>query len=202
MKRLLFSVVMVCVGCESGASRAASKAPGTAGTTATTKLPVDADQSASLSDAEVKHQVSTYLRSIDTAIPAESWQSLGPRGAAQLLAVVGDAKAMPTTRSHAIDGLAMMGWKAAVPAVTAVAFAETEHVSVRFSAVRALGGLSSDEAALTSLLTSAGDARVRAAAGEVLAKREHGCDAVARQAASEKDEAREMFTRALKHCAK
>jgi len=183
-------------GCETGTSRSASKKP------VATALPPSSGQSAGLSDEEVKSQVGAYLGSIDTPISRESWRALGPRGAAQLIAVLDDGRMLPTRRARAVDGLAMMGWSDAAPTVLAVASNETENVAVRFAAIRALSALMPEtaDAPLTLLMKTSKEARVRAVAAEMLSERVGGCAVINTQLATETDEARAFFGRAQKQC--
>ena len=199
MKLTILSAVaaLALSGCETGTSRSASKKP------VATMLPPGGDQSASLSDEEVKSQVGAYLGSIDTPISRESWRGLGPRGAAQLLSVVNDGRMLPTRRARALDGLAMMGWSEAAPTAFTVASSETENLAVRFSAVRAVSALLSEasgDAQLTSLLKTSKEPRVRAVAAEALSERTGGCGVISTHLATESDETRAFFSRSQRNC--
>lgn len=189
-------IVLVAIGCESGTSRGASKQPIQA-------VQVDTVRVTALSDDEVTQQVQAFLGSIDTAISAERWQSLGARGAAVLQAVMVDQTVLPSRRSRAVDGLAMMQWLEAAGAIERLAESESEPAPVRSAAVRAVGALSPSvegDAALSALMRSAGEARVRAVAAETLAARAGGCEAVKAQVAGESAQARPVFARAMERC--
>ena len=189
-------IVIVAIGCESGSSRSASKQP-------IQTLQVDTVRVAPLSDDEVVQQVQTYLGSIDTVISAERWQSLGSRGAAELKRVMADPTVLPSRRSRALDGLALMQWTSAAAAVNEVAASETEPAGVRVAAVRATGALmpaAEGDAALTSLMRTVSETRVRAVAAETLAARAGGCGAVKAQVASESAQSRPVFAKAMEHC--
>jgi hypothetical protein len=141
------------------------------------------------------------LGNIDTPMPAETWRSLGPRGAALLLEAVNDSHALPTRRARAIDGLAAMGWSTAAPQLGALANSESEHRAVRFAAVRGLHALAPDDSVpLVGVLTRAQDARVRALAAEMLSRRTGGCESIAQQLRAETEETRAFFERARRQC--
>lgn len=190
MKRLF--AVMVLMACESGTSRSATKTP----------VHLEADQSNTLSDDDVKQQVTALLGNIDTPMPHETWRGLGPRGAALLLATLDDPQALPTRRARAIDGLSAMNWQEATPKLSSLAVTETENRAVRFAAIRAVSALSPDDnQSLLTVVKGAQDARVRALAAEMLSHRAGGCDAVAQQLRAETDETRAFFERAKRQCA-
>jgi hypothetical protein len=198
MKRLVSLLVLVgLAACESGTSSAASKKP------IQTVLPADVAASVTLSDVDVANQVQAYLGSIDTPISAERWQSLGPRGFTALQAIASDAAVLPTRRARAIDGLVQMNATSAATVVLRLANDEAENASVRSAAVRAVGSFMPDaagDAALSNLVRTANELRVRAVAAELLSRRAGGCEVVKAQVATERDEARGVFSKATSRC--
>ncbi len=161
---------------------------------------------ASLTDGHVRAQVLAYLATIDTPIPAAAWAALGARAETVLLDVVQDPATLPTRKAKAVDGLAAVHSAAALPALRTAARAGTEPLVVRFAALRGLGQIADPGAVFTELrplLEGAEDSRVRAVAGEVLARRGSAtaCDAVRAQLGREEEDKRPQFDRALAVCA-
>lgn len=166
-------------------------------------MAVDGVRVNALNDDEVAQQAQSFLGSIDTPISVERWKSLGPRGAALLQKVMVDGAELPTRRSRAIDGLAMMQWVDATVAVKGLAASETEPPAVRAASVRAISTLMSGlegDAALSTLLRTANETLVRAAAAEMLSRRTGGCIAVKAQVDSENPRTQPFFSRAMERC--
>lgn len=202
MKTTLIAALLVlaapAAALASGPARAAAKKAQQSPPPATEAPPA-------LSDEELKQQIGSFLGSIDTPIPAESWKGLGPRGAALLEGVARDGQELPTRRARAVDGMTAMRWTAGEPLFRELAQAEAEPLNLRFAAVRALGALlpkARAERELSALLAGAKDARVRAIAGEALARRagKAGCAAVKRQLAREEEAERGVYVRAVEAC--
>jgi HEAT repeat protein len=154
---------------------------------------------------EVRAQVDSYLGSIDTPVRPEQWRALGPEAAAVLEAIAQDPKKLPTRRARALAALAIVGSPRASKLVVTIAQRETEASVVRMSALRAAGDLLDPAGvviAVKPVLEKARDARVRAAAAGVLARRnpKEGCTSIRSQSAREKSETRATFARALEDC--
>lgn len=154
---------------------------------------------------QVRAQVDAYLGSIDTPITPAQWRALGPEAAPVLEAIAQDSKKLPTRRARALSALAVVGSPNASKLVVAIAQRENEAAVVRMSAVRAAGELLDPAGlmlAVKPVLEKAKDARVRAAAAGVLAKRnpKEGCSSVKTQSAREKLETQATFARALEDC--
>ena len=154
---------------------------------------------------EVRAQVESYLGSIDTPVRPEQWRALGPEAAPVLEAIAQDPKRLPTRRARALAALAIVGSPRASKLVVAIAQREAEATVVRMSALRAAGELLDPPGlvvAVKPVLEKARDARVRAAAAGVLARRspKDGCSSVRSQSAREKQETQATFARALEDC--
>jgi len=163
----------------------------------------DSDESLALSDDDVHRQVVTHLSSIDTPISAASWQALGHRAEPILREIIADTGNFPTYRAKAIDALSIVGGPGTAGVFREAAKSESEPLVVRYAAIRALAATvepksSRDE--LAGILSGAGDARVRAAAGEVMVKRDPAgaCPLVQSQASREAQP--RYFRRALHSC--
>lgn len=159
-----------------------------------------------LSVAEARAQAEALLGAIDTAVSQAQWRALGPGALPLLVELVDDPDALPTRRARAVDGLATLGGATSRAHLTRVASSDHEPLVVRLAALRGLGAVVPSAAlapALAPLLKSAGDSRIRAAAGEVLVLRigaEHACPAVAAQLAREGPDGRAQFHRAARAC--
>lgn len=169
-------------------------------------LPVQAGEpkpDPEMSDEDVRSQMAAFLGTIDTPVPLSSWKSLGLRVEAPLLAIVRSADALPTRRAKAIDGLASIG-TSHIDELRSIANNEEEVYVVRFAAVSGLGALLPENemvSALTPLLTSAKDARVRSVAGLVMVSHSSAtCPAVKAQIRSEDADTRGHFARAMDAC--
>jgi len=165
----------------------------------------DAMESARLTDDEVRTQVWTYLSSIDTPIGASLWKALGPRAAPVLVEIANDKDNFPTFRAKALDALSIVGAANAAATFRAAAGDDSEPFVVRFSAMRGLaksGEPKSSRGDLASILSGTGDARIRAAAAEAMARADAqgSCALVQSQASRETDDAQRYFQRALKLC--
>jgi len=157
------------------------------------------------SPQQVRAQVDSYLGSIDTPITPAQWRALGPEAAPVLEAIAQDPKQLPTRRARALSALAVVGSPNASKLVVAVAQRETEAAVVRMTALRAAGDLLDPAGlmvAVKPVLEKARDARVRAAAAGVLAKRspKEGCSSVKTQSAREKPDTQATFAKALEDC--
>jgi HEAT repeat protein len=168
-------------------------------------LPVQAGEpkpDPEMSDEDVRSQMAAYLGAIDTPIPLSSWKSLGLRAESPLLAIV-QSDALPTRRAKAIDGLAAIG-TSHIDELRSIADNDGEVYVVRLAAIRGLGNLLSENemvSALTPLLTSAKDARIRSVAGLVMVSHSAAtCPAVKAQIRSESTETRGHFVRAMDAC--
>ena len=158
-----------------------------------------------LTDEQVRSQIDAFLGSIDTPIRQEQWKSLGARAAPVLEQIAQDHDKLPTRRARAVEGLSHVGGKGIPAFLTTLAKDEAEPSVVRMSALRGAGRLLGPHrllAALGPVLTSAKDARVRAAAAEVLSRGapSGGCAQIALQLAKETAEERPAFHRAAKSC--
>jgi HEAT repeat protein len=154
---------------------------------------------------QVRAQVETYLNSVDTPISAEQWRALGPGAAPVLEAIAQDPKRLSTRRARAVSALSIVGSPRASKLVVTIAQREAETAVVRMSALQAAGELLDPAGlmvAVKPVLEKARDARVRAAAAGVLAKRnpKEGCGSVRSQSAKEKVETQPTFARALQDC--
>jgi HEAT repeat protein len=167
--------------------------------------PPDKATAKAKSPQQVRAQVETFLESIDTPVLPEQWRALGPEAAPVLEAIAQDPKKLPTRRARALAALAIVGSPRAPKLVTSIAQSPTEQALVRMSAVRAAGDLLDPAGlvvAIKPVLVGAKDARVRAAAAGVLAKRspKEGCSSVRTQSAREKPVAQATYARALEDC--
>ena len=165
----------------------------------------DAPEAAALTSDEVRAQVWTYLSSIDTPIDASLWRALGPRAAPVLVEIANDKDNFPTFRAKALDALSLVGGDGAAATFRAAARDDAEPFVVRFSAMRALaraGEPDSSRGDLAAILSSSGDARIRAAAAEAMARADAAgsCALVQSQASRESGDAQPYFRRALKLC--
>jgi hypothetical protein len=154
---------------------------------------------------QVKAQVESYLNSVDTPISPEQWRALGPEAAPVLEAIAQDPKKLATRRARALSALTIVGSPRASRLVVTIAQREGEASVVRMSAVKAAGDLLQPAELVTAVkpvLEKARDARVRAAAAGVLAKRnpKEACGSVKSQSAKEKAEIQPTFARALADC--
>jgi HEAT repeat protein len=160
--------------------------------------------SAALTDAQIHSTIAAYLGSIDTPIPAERWAELGARAEAELTSIALGAE-LPTRRAKAVDGLAAISPKSAPALFTRLATDESAPINVRYAAVRGLGHVTPAAkitAALQPILEQSPDIRLRAKAGEELAKRNpgEGCQVLRAQVAREATEVRAQFDRAREGC--
>ena len=164
-----------------------------------------ADPGAGYTDEDVREQVRAYLGTIDTPIPASRWKALGPRAEPILHALAADRSNLPTQRAKAVDGLTAVASNRTAGLLLGLAAGEDEPLVVRLSALRGLGNLLPARklvAQLKPLLEGAGDSRVRAGAGEVLARHvpAAACAAVKAQIAREDEEIKGQFGKALDRC--
>jgi HEAT repeat protein len=172
---------------------------------ASAATPADALSTAALSDPELRSQVMARLATIDTRIPDSAWRFLGQRAEPVLRDVASDRSNLPTRRAKALDGLAVVGGTAVAAIFRATMLAESEPLVVRFAALRGLGRVANPELLPTELrpaLEGAGDANVRAFAGEVLVQRagRTACPMVWSQVSSESEATRGHFEHALRLC--
>jgi hypothetical protein len=153
-----------------------------------------------LTDEEIRERIDTFMRTIDTRIPAEQWRALGPRGAAILEEMAQDANQLPTRRAAAVVGLSAIGSPTSASVLLSLAQSAREPLNVRLTAVHAAAGVvpsSQLTATLKPVLETSDDQRVRAAAAEVLS-RNGGCGLVRAQARRERDAL--VMESALKSC--
>jgi hypothetical protein len=159
----------------------------------------------SLSDAEIRERIETYLGAIDTPVTLEQWRSLGPRAAPIVEKIALSRERLPTRRAQAIDGLSALGGSTAPAVLRRLARAEAEPLVVRLSAVRGLARVEKGAklaAGLRPVLEGAKDARVRGLAAQTLAVHAgpQACAAVKAQARRENEEARVHYEEALARC--
>jgi hypothetical protein len=154
----------------------------------------------------VQEKANAYVHSIDTPISAADWKALGPEGAAFLDQLANDASLLPTRRARAVSGLAFCAGTGARATAQKLANNSSEPLTVRLSALRALPVVMSNNdlvAATQPLLERDPDARIRAAAAEVLAKQGTAgpCGLVTAQLQKETSRTQPLFARAAKSCA-
>jgi hypothetical protein len=167
--------------------------------------PAAAAAPADLSDADVRRRVRALLGAIDTPVREEDWRALGPRGPAVLAEAASSAAEWPSRRARAAWGLAVVGGPEAERTLDRLARSPAEPFSVRAAALEGLGRVLPPDRLLGTLsaaLADPGQARVRAVAAEVLARRapQAACAAVRERIAREAPEARPMFHRAEAEC--
>jgi hypothetical protein len=160
---------------------------------------------ADLSDAEVREHALSYLGAIDAPVGEARWRALGPRGEAALREVLASPDELPSRRAKAASGLAAIGLPTAPAVLESLAKDEQEPFVVRHAALHGLGRIvpaRSLAAKLQPVLQAAADSRVRAVAGEVLARRApaQACGAVRKQVAREGAGTRGQFERAVGTC--
>jgi hypothetical protein len=158
-----------------------------------------------LTDVEVRTQVLAFLSTLDPPVSEASWKALGRRAGPILRDYVADASHFPADRAMAIDALAIVGGANAAKIFRDAANDDAEPFVVRFSAMRALATAAGPESSrddLAALLARAREARIRAAAGEVLARRDAAasCPLVEAQLSRETADDQRYFRRALKSC--
>lgn len=168
----------------------------------TSPQPAESAPQQQLSDEEVRSKAEAWLGTIDRAIPAEQWKSLGPRAAAVLEPIASDPNQFPTRRAKALDGLASAAPARAARLAGKLARDENEHVVVRVAAIHAAGAVLSSRAAQSELrpVLRGRNAGLRGEAAEVLSRKD-GCAAVREQAAQENTELHGSWKRALQRCA-
>jgi HEAT repeat protein len=158
------------------------------------------------SDAEVRSRVEALLGTIDRAVPAAQWAALGPAAAPALAEIAASETEMPSTRSKALGALAGLDPVRAEPLARALVDAPGAPVTVRETAVRALGRTVPParlHSALAPVMRSAPEASLRSVAAETLARHApaDGCAGVLDQAALEAPGNRARFERATALCA-
>jgi len=156
-----------------------------------------------LSDAELRHRVDTYLNVLDRPIPAARWQEIGERAAPLLEAVIANQNEFPSRRAMAVDALAAAAPARARQLLGKVARDEAQPSVVRVAAVHGAAALLDRDQAVQELgpvLRGARSAGMRAEAADVLSQKGAGCAEVRDQAAREKLEHRAAFDRSLKRC--
>jgi HEAT repeat protein len=151
---------------------------------------------------EVRDQVRALLGSIHGSVPPETFRALGP-GVEEALAHFAQGDEFPSRRIRALEALAGLGGDRAQAVHRDVAADRTAPSSVRRGAVRGLGKLvapADAPGALSPLLESDPDPRIRATAAEALAARapEAGCPKVRERVGREAQP--ERFGRALEIC--
>jgi hypothetical protein len=160
---------------------------------------------AATASAEVPARVEAYLESQDTVVRPEEWRALGPEGAKVLEEIAQDVKRLPTRRARAVTALAIIGSPTAPALVLDLAGRERERAVVRMSALRAAGQLLDPAKLLTAvkpIMQGAKDTHVRAAAADVLARKNPrgACAVVRSHSERERVDARPAFERALQAC--
>jgi HEAT repeat protein len=151
---------------------------------------------------EVRDQVRALLGSIHGSVPPETFRALGP-GVEEALADFARGDEFPSRRIRALEALAGLGGDRAEAVHREVAADRTAPSSVRRGAVRGLAKLvppADAPGALTQLLESDPDPRIRATAAEALAARapDGGCPKVRERVRREAEP--ERFGRALETC--
>ena len=165
--------------------------------------PAATEPAQQFSTEEVRERVGGYLGSIDRPITADEWRALGSRAGEVLEPIATDARAMPSRRAKALEGLVAVAPDRAALLVGKLARDEKEPVVLRVAALRGAGEVLPAAKALSELkpvLRSARSAGMRSAAADVLSRRKSGCAAVRQQAARESDEHREAYQQALSRC--
>ena len=193
-RAFLFATVLAAGGRASAADPAVAKIAASAAASTQT-----------LSDAEVRTRIDSYLETIDTPIPADRWRALGPGAGAVLEEIAQDRKRLPTRRARAVSALGVVGSPRARDLMMALAQREDEAAIVRMSAVRAVAPLIEGPAMLETLrpvLERSRNSRVRATAAEVLVLHAPGlaCAPVRKQLARERPALRPAFARATAGC--
>ena len=155
-----------------------------------------------LSQDELREKIEGYLGSIDTPITADHWRALGPQAADVLEPIATDAKAFPSRRARALEGLIAAAPDRASKLVGPMARDEREPVVLRVIAMHGVAELMPGKAVseLKPVMQAARSAGLRGAAADALSRGKDGCAAVRAQAAREKGDAREAFHRALTRC--
>ena len=158
------------------------------------------------SDAEVRARVEALLGTIDRAIPAASWRALGPAAPPVLAEIAASEDQMPSTRSMALGALAAVDPARAEPIARALADAPDPPLTVRETAVRALGRMLSPtqlRAALAPVLRAGKEPNLRSVAAETLARHapEGACAEVMDQVSLERAADHPRFERAATLCA-
>ena len=155
-----------------------------------------------LSPEELRERIDAYLGSIDTPITADLWRALGPQAADVLEPIATDAKAFPSRRARALEGLIAAAPDRASQLVGPMARDEREPVVLRVTAMHGVAELMPGKAVseLKPVMQAARSAGLRGAAADALSRGKDGCAAVRAQAAREKGDAREAFHRALTRC--
>lgn len=157
-----------------------------------------------LSDDEIRARVTNYLGAIDAPITTDQWRALGPRAVPLLETVLANPDELPSRRSAAVGGLAVIGGTRARQLVLTTARSEDEPFSVRAAALHGTPHLLTSRELVRELkpvLEGARTPEARAAAAEVLAHHapRSSCAAIRAQADRE-PESRMHYSRALERC--
>jgi hypothetical protein len=166
--------------------------------------PAAPEQQRQLSSDEVRQRVRDYLGAIDTPVTPGQWRALGPQAGDALESIATDAKAFPSRRAKALEGLTYAAPDRAARLVGQIARDEKQPTVVRVAAMRGAGKLLSPDLAereLKPVLQSARSAGMRRTAADVLSRKKTGCAAVREQAVRERAEHREAWKDVLDRCA-
>lgn len=157
-------------------------------------------------DAETRARAEALLGAIDRPVSAEAWKALGPVAVDVLAEVAASPDRRPSQRASALGALASIDPGRAEPLARALADSDGAPLTLRVSAVRALGRMlpgAQLRSAIAPVLRAAPDAALRAAAAETLARHAPatGCAEVMDQVALEAEGDRVAFERAAALCA-
>ncbi len=162
----------------------------------------DAQPDPSLTDDDIRGQVSAFLGSIDTSISLAQWKALGIRAETPLLEVL-NGGSLPTRRAKAIDGLSAIG-TSRVELFKTIANNEQEPFVVRYAAIRGIGYLLPENemiAQLSPMMKNAKDSRVRSVAALVMVKHAPAtCSSIRTQVKTANEEMRLRFGPAMDAC--
>ena len=157
-----------------------------------------------LSPEQVREKVDAYLHGIDTPVTDAQWRALGPQAGDLLESIATDAKAFPSRRARAVEGLTVAAPDRAARVAGSLARDEKQPVVVRVAAMRGVGMvLPPDQAAreLKPVLQSARSPGMRREAADVMSSKRAGCAAVREQAGRERPEHREAWKDLVARCA-
>jgi hypothetical protein len=155
-------------------------------------------------DAALRAQVNDLLGAIDRPVSAESWRALGPDAVPILSGIASAPDVRPSKRASAVAALAILGGPEAERVHRALARDPAAPWNVRMYAVRGMPRVVASGRVATEVrpvLAADADARVRAAAAEVLVRdAPGGCAVVRDHLAREPARSRALVAHALSRC--